>query len=199
MSRPRRTLKSTTKVMENQHDTDNKEMENSQLTKKRKRKRSARYKSSQSNNNDQLQLPETNYSHLTTFQANGQANATSKTKKKIINYDASGKRTHTCDRCGKSFNNGHALGGHKKYCGKAEAAEAAADAASAASAADCTMKEEEEVDDAYSASRHVGGVHRRWHAGKTETPSHQHSPTSITGNINHRFTVHATNRYEWYV
>merc|ERR1711865_1166021 len=63
-------------------------------------------------------LPETNYSHLTTFQANGQA--TSKTKKKIINYDASGKRTHTCDRCGKSFNNGHALGGHKKYCGKAE-------------------------------------------------------------------------------
>ena len=120
MSRPRRTLKSTTKVMENQHDTDNKEMENSQLTKKRKRKRSARYKSSQSNNNDQLQLPETNYSHLTTFQANGQANGSSKTKKKIINYDASGKRTHTCDRCGKSFNNGHALGGHKKYCGKAE-------------------------------------------------------------------------------
>lgn len=27
---------------------------------------------------------------------------------------------HMCDRCGKSFSNGHALGGHKKYCGKPE-------------------------------------------------------------------------------
>ena len=118
----------------------------------------------------------------------------SNTNEELINYETSGKRTHTCNRCGKSFKNGHALGGHKKYCGKAEAA-----SASASAAADCTTNEEEEVDDAYSASRHVGGVHRRWHAGKTETPSHQHSPTSITGNINHRFTVHATNRYEWYV
>ena len=25
---------------------------------------------------------------------------------------------HVCDRCGKSFTNGHALGGHKKYCSK---------------------------------------------------------------------------------
>jgi len=29
-------------------------------------------------------------------------------------------RSHLCDRCGKGFTNGHALGGHKKYCGKAK-------------------------------------------------------------------------------
>ena len=27
-------------------------------------------------------------------------------------------KKHVCDRCGRSFGNGHALGGHKKYCGK---------------------------------------------------------------------------------
>ena len=36
-----------------------------------------------------------------------------------INYGSSGIPLYVCDRCGKNdFPNGHALGGHKRYCGK---------------------------------------------------------------------------------
>ena len=42
-----------------------------------------------------------------------------KEKKKAKSPFAHGSG-HVCDRCGKEFNNGHALGGHKKYCGKPE-------------------------------------------------------------------------------
>merc|ERR1711871_1876072 len=47
------------------------------------------------------------------------ASTTKKKKKKkkesSLSHSSSG---HVCDRCGKAFHNGHALGGHKKYCGK---------------------------------------------------------------------------------
>jgi hypothetical protein len=37
---------------------------------------------------------------------------------KSVTLVGGGNKKHVCDRCGRSFGNGHALGGHKKYCGK---------------------------------------------------------------------------------
>jgi len=42
-------------------------------------------------------------------------------KSKNFSYDENGDRIYVCDRCGRNdFMNGHALGGHKKYCQKPE-------------------------------------------------------------------------------
>jgi len=44
-----------------------------------------------------------------------------KNKSKNFSYDKNGDRIYVCDRCGRNdFMNGHALGGHKKYCQKPE-------------------------------------------------------------------------------
>jgi len=44
-----------------------------------------------------------------------------KKKSKNFSYDENGERIYVCDRCGRNdFMNGHALGGHKKYCQKPE-------------------------------------------------------------------------------